>query len=343
MDDQRTQNQEPTDQAPKKAPGDPTGAPQQPRQDPKGDHRKAIRTYYSDIAETVQGKDVSMADIAIAEQKRKEEGPEKTPEESAPKESSGRWKSFSIILAVVLIIGGGGIFAFLYFYLPSQKEVVPEAFRTTLIPTNREQILNITDLSAEDILVEIEEKRSTLDDTLNTIVTFIPVEGEGETQELIPARAFLARLETRADTALQRSILNEYSLGVHLFDKNHGFLIVKTDFFENAFAGMLRWETHLATDLPFLTQDISGPLDASEEEGVSTTTDTSEEVVLEPIERFVFQDIVIANRDARALISNITGEMKMVYSFPDKNTLIITTNPNTLVELFDRLTTVRRQ
>jgi len=341
MDDQVTQNQEQTTKTPG-APGDPTRVPQPPQtpKDPKEHHRNAIRTYYSDIAETVQGKGVSMTDIALAEQKRREEHPEKAPPPEPEREKTpGRWKSFSIILAVVLLVGGGGIFIFISFFLSAQEEVVPESFRTTLIPTNSEHLLDVTDLSGDAVRTRIEEDRVVLDGTLNTIVTFIPVDVVGEEQKLLSAREFLSRLETRADTALQRSVLNEFSLGVHLFDKNHGFLIIKTDFFENAFAGMLRWEKYLADDLPFLTQDIVGPLDTP----IPDPTPGEGGVVLEPIERYVFQDVVVANRDARALISSVAGNIKMIYSFPDKNTLIITTNPNTLVELFGRLTIVQRQ
>lgn len=338
MDDLNPQqNQEQTTGAPK-ALGVPT-KPSKPLRDPKKHHRKAIRTYYSDIAETVKGHDVSMVGIALAEKKRQEEHPEKAPVPDKSEDKGGGRKVFAVILAVVLVLGGAGILGFLYLHLP-EEEVVPEEFKTTLIPTNVEKVLNFTGFSAEDIVSLVEEERLVLDGTLNTIITFIPVDTLGEEQVQLTARMLLGRLNTHADTALLRSVLDEYSLGVHLFDKNHGFLIIKTDFFENAFAGMLRWERYLAEDLPFLTKDED---DKSEPEEMASTTEPTGNVVLEPIERYEFEDLVVANRDTRALVNTVTGDIKMIYSFPDKNTLIITTNPKTLVELFDKLTIVRRQ
>lgn len=320
-----------------KTPEVPTNLPKPP-QDPKKVHRRAIRTYYSDIAETVKGQDVSMTDIALAEKKRQEDQSKTMVPEPETEKKNRSWGVFAIVTAIVLIIGGGGIFAFLYFYLPQQDEVLIEPLHTTLVPTSQEILIDITGLPNTEILKLIDEESSKLDGTLNTIITLIPTERFGEQEKLLSAREFLNRLNTSAGTALLRSVLEEYSLGVHLFDKNHGFLIIKTDFFENAFAGMLRWESRLAKDLPFLTQPES-----ENPEPQATTTNGSGSVILEPIERYEFKDVVVANRDARALINTVTGDMKMIYSFPDKNTLIITTNPNTLVELFDILTVVRRQ
>jgi len=58
------------------------------------------------------------------------------------------------------------------------------------------------------------------------------------------------------------------------------------------------------------------------------------------INRRQFEDAIIKNRDARVL-KNQNGVIIFLYSFPDKNTLVITTTPDVYEEINDRLLTDR--
>ncbi len=89
-------------------------------------------------------------------------------------------------------------------------------------------------------------------------------------------------------------------------------MVFKTSSYETSFAGMLKWEETLQQDLtPFLH--------------ASTTPGTT-----------TFQDVVIRNKDVRVL-KDTTGKAAILYSFPSKDTLVITTDEETFKEIIGRL------
>jgi hypothetical protein len=112
-------------------------------------------------------------------------------------------------------------------------------------------------------------------------------------------------------------------LGTYGADKSP-FLIFKTEFHENAFAGMLDWEQTISRDLTPLfgtaVLDEGRPLNA-------------------PTDSF-FVDRIIQNKDTRILI-DLTGEERLLYSFIDTRTLVIATNRNTFLEILTRANATR--
>ena len=93
--------------------------------------------------------------------------------------------------------------------------------------------------------------------------------------------------------------------------------IKKIDFFDNAFAGMLRWEDFMADDMfPLFAID-----------GVDKS-----------IREKKFKDLVFRNQDIR-ILTDAQDQILLVYSFPDRQTLIITTDIETFDEIINRLNT----
>ena len=103
--------------------------------------------------------------------------------------------------------------------------------------------------------------------------------------------------------SLLRSFEEKYMLGVYSFDTNEFFIILKTSDFATSFAGMLKWEADLQKDIGVLF-DI--------EQNASTTIN-------------IFVDRSLKNKDLRILKDSV-GNTLLLYSFVDKNTLIITKN-----------------
>jgi len=102
---------------------------------------------------------------------------------------------------------------------------------------------------------------------------------------------------------------------------------LKVTDYQNGFAGMLSWEKELERDLSeIFIKPVEKKVDVT-----STTTSSSE---LTQKEKFV--DLIIKNRDVRALVDQ-ENKIKMMYSFPDPNTIIITNNERTLQEVTRRL------
>ena len=95
------------------------------------------------------------------------------------------------------------------------------------------------------------------------------------------------------------------------------FAIFKLKSFENAFAGMLEWESNIQRDI--------GPIFPTWEYARNLDPNTP------------FRDVATRNKDARVL-ATAEGEVALLYSFFDNNILIVTDNLGTLRTLIDRLT-----
>ena len=106
-------------------------------------------------------------------------------------------------------------------------------------------------------------------------------------------------------------------LGIHAFNGNRAFIILKTDFYENAFLGLLKWENYMAEEmLPLL--------------GVNITSENK--YLLDE----KFTDTTFKNRDARVLYDN-SGSPVLIYSMPQRDPIIITTGEDTLNEVVEKL------
>ena len=94
---------------------------------------------------------------------------------------------------------------------------------------------------------------------------------------------------------------------------------------------MLEWERTMSRDLfLFMGRKVDPVL------GVPINPQTGAPIIL----RENFEDKIIQNTDVRVLMSE-AGTVELLYAFPNQQTLIITTNENTLVEIITRLNSVR--
>ncbi len=105
---------------------------------------------------------------------------------------------------------------------------------------------------------------------------------------------------------------NKYMIGMHMADRNTPFILLTTQSFEHAFANMLEWERNAENELK--------PLFSTNGSGSSKRT---------------VEDIVVKNIDARA-IRDDARNLKLLYAFLDKNTILITNNIHTLTEVARR-------
>ena len=233
-----------------------------------------------------------------------------------------------IILSTILIVLGiGSIF---YFYGKSSLDIAGSRSKlSSIIFADDNLEFNITNLSRRQIINELasikELTQLSIGHIKNIFITESFLDEQGiEKKALVSATDFLNAINARVPTSFLRSIQPNFMVGVHVFDGNQPFIVLKTSFYENAFVGMLEWEKYIKEDL--------SPLFA--EKNIRTTltqiaTTTSE------IKTFMFNDLVLKNKDTR-ILKNKEGEITLVYSFVDKNTIIITTNENTFGEILTR-------
>jgi hypothetical protein len=99
--------------------------------------------------------------------------------------------------------------------------------------------------------------------------------------------------------------------GVHSFDRNQPFIIIEVTQYDRAYGAMLKWEEDMGRSLG----NFYKPLDGK----APPTT--------------LFTDKVIQNIDVRVS----QPEWPILYAFPRKDVLVITTNQYTLQEILTRL------
>ena len=288
--------------------------------------QKAIRTFKSDMAESVQQKKTTVSQIVAAEEmkKRQEESIVAIRKESSSKAIRN---IFLIILSLVILAAGasGGY----YFYLQSPLAIT----------TNPSHVENSTTFP------------SLIDDIPQKVVTFSKISGLGSElaselgvagrslEELIPIigtssvktkasiQTILTYIAPHAPQTFSRSITGNYMIGVYRGESNAVFVILKNNYFQNALSGMFVWEKSMPEDIENF---LSG----------STNIDTS---LFKKDERFV--DGLVNNHDVR-ILNDTDGNPRIVYAFADNETLIITTKTEALghlLTILDKQAFIRRK
>ncbi len=280
---------------------------------------RPLRTYQSDVEEILKHGEGSLAKIAIAENDKRIRLGLSAEEPEKP----GRTK---LVLGLSLgLIGVGAVtLGFLYFFRNTEQKPVPLTESVPpIIVTDFEKEFDTKGLSRDALLGLLTKEQRENAASLSSVVGLHLVEGKGEGAQTLSTERFLQKLQTHAPDSLVRSFAPNFMYGLHVLNVNQPFLIFKTNYYQNTYAGMLSWENTLKEDL--------GPLFITPESAVEASTTDQ---ILGRNEDF--GDIVVKNRDTRAL-RNRNGQIVFLYSFPDKNTLILTTNADTLEKIATRL------
>jgi hypothetical protein len=131
-------------------------------------------------------------------------------------------------------------------------------------------------------------------------------------------------MEFKIPEILKRTLLPDFMVGTFSFGKNLPFIILKTSYFENAYAGMLSWENDLEKDFQVLFRLT----------GYQTAGGILAELTPTTIKKF--SDSVIVNKDVR-ILKDETGQIMLLYGIIDKETIIITVNDTAFKEILTRL------
>ena len=304
-------------------------------QNPNSSDLPRIRTFQGDVEAMMRKQPMSKAEIAIAENekriKREKEAERLTnapsPFVNAAKiarppneiELAPRWNMKLIVLvaAGVLFVAGIGTAAS-FFFAGNKPPVVVEP--KTQVPQ-----------SAAITLEEGESRAGTAKTIWNGIKALsvpqselrtIPIKIgaiEATTEEL-----FL-KLAVSAPSSLVRALGDTPIIGVHGFRGGQPFLLFSVSSYDFAFAGMLSWEQEMLNDI--------GPLfGISLREIVGKASSTTAEALGNTI---AVKDVIIRNKDVRATFDP-QGKIIFLYSFIDKQTLVLTTNEDTLKTLMNK-------
>lgn len=234
---------------------------------------------------------------------------------------------YVLVLSLVLVVGG--LIALGAVYLMKtwpKKATSPVTNPEEVIAAETSQIVVMK--SDETIQQAIAAAGADASKNAKTLIK-LSFKEDGDLAEVMSALRFSTLFTKGAPQYLTRSLKPENLAG--LYNAPSGwkpFVIFKLTSFESGFAGMLEWEKTMKTDLAPL-------ISLGKPEILASST---EKYFVNPIIKTGFRDVIIRNKDTRVLVDD-SGRRLFFYSFPDKDTLIITTDQATLEEIFARLTT----
>ncbi len=314
-------------------PMQPKPAPLIPPVSPKDDTVvKAVETYQGDIEKLVQKKNVSVVSMAAAEEKRRANTTQGEPEVPRP------W--LSTLSKTAMIIGGIGLLAgaglaIFFVTKPAPSVIIETDAPAPFIYVDETFGFNVPlgSFKRAAAMAALEGQRQQIQLSLGLIARIylaIPPTTPGGSNTPLSVAQLLAVLAPNVPAALLRAVdPYEYLLGVHSYDGNQAFLILKTTSYEQTFSGMLQWEQFMRQDLaPLFSRRAQ--VQIQQDVNASSTTPTPD------IIQTGFIDRIIENHDVRA-VQDINGEISILWSFVDRNTLVITTNEATLREITSRL------
>lgn len=248
----------------------------------------------------------------------------KTPEEGFVLGFHTKTSVFAFFFGTAVLALGGGFFLFVMLQRNVPPQITPAA--QALVFVNKETKINIGEIGRADIEKQVLAARET-EIALNNFlaITFIRERRDEESgavrEDIAGIDEILSLLTDEMPPAFPRSLGSNYLYGVHSFGKNIPFLIIKVRSYETAFAALLEWEKTMA-----ILRDFKALL------GINR---------LPPIEIKEFADVLIRNRDVRAIFDEEKTPI-LYYSFVDKETLVFTSNKTTFDEILNRLATPKR-
>lgn len=257
-----------------------------------------IRTYAADISEVIRKRGETLSTIVRAEQEKG--GPLNKEKETEYR--AGMQRALLIAGAAGLVLLGIAIIGLVLIF-SGNEEPAPEY--APLISANTAVSIPI---QAEANLLELlAAERVASDINLGEVAEVVISEGGAR---LSPSQILTL---LNAPPTIARNA-TDIMVGIHAFNRNQPFLLIEVEAYDRAFEAMLAWEPSMAENLgAFFAPNRA--------------------IMTPPPATLSFADYVYQNVDVRASDSS----WQIVYAFPERNLLLITTNDSTLREVMTRL------
>lgn len=258
-----------------------------------------IRTYSYDLNEEIKKKGSTLTSIVGAERERtaRELASNKFPEPQTPKRTT---RVILLITAIVLIGVSISALAGTFYYLSIDSALVPQT--PQLIFPNKVTALIVPQKRGLTDLLATMRTQTTL--SLGEIQR-IDITLENATTS---AQHILSRLGVPSGLVREANAL---ITGTHAFNYNQPFIIVQVMQYDRAYGAMLGWEEDMGRALGAWYRPLNGTVPPT----------------------LLFTDKVIQNIDTRVSQS----AWPILYAFPRRDILVITTNQHTLQEILTRL------
>jgi hypothetical protein len=295
---------------------------------------KPIETYQRDIESVVQNNKVSVLSIATAEANRRSASGTEEPATKEEKTRSWILNAAFIAGGLLFLIGASGALAYLVTRPTSVPISTTSVQASPFITIDGVRDITITpNTNREKVMASLNAARQATTLSLGLMGQLLVTESSttptGDIVTPLGAPRFFTLLAPHVPQDLSRTITG-YLLGVHVYDGKEAFIIAKVDSYQTAYSGMLSWEPYIKQDLTPLF-DHTPTLHIPKENLASSSADSTQQ-----FSQIGFIDRIVENHDARVL-QNKFGDIYLLWTFVDRNTLVITTNAATLREVISRL------
>lgn len=208
-----------------------------------------LRTYKSDVNQTVQTDKITSAKVLMAEQKRREKEEKKVNKKSIKNPKN------KLVLLLSVLFGIAGVIVIIFTVqniisgiggsdVPNLSKTAPDLFFV-----NQTEYLDVTDQPQTSILNSVSEllKKEYAEDSITDIVLFRV--NEEDVSKKITSGSLMSLLQFNPPSLLTRSLSVEHILGVYRFSgENHPFLFIQINDFGNAFDSIFAYENNIAYD-----------------------------------------------------------------------------------------------
>lgn len=292
----------------------------------KQDPVQRFRTINTDAADTAQKQNTTVEDIVLAEQRRQATKP-RDPVDS-------KQSLILLILSILLVLGGA--LAIGIFYLVRIKQNTP--IQIAIDPNQvmiTEGVQSVSLNTNDSLLSAFAQTTIQPPRTGSEVVKINFLIGTSTTPIVGPI--FASMLSNNIPAWLARAFNDNYLAGIYETQGTwRPFIIFKVASYENAYAGMLKWETTLPSDFNTLITPLRQRPTETAAFASTTTKISTSTPILAPL--VGFRDEIIKNKDVRVL-EDASGRKLLLYSFPDRQTLVIAFGQPVFEEILARLAT----
>ena len=297
----------------------------------------SVHTLRDDMKSVVRDQSMSIVRASALEEQRKQarvrtidEMGGGAPDTKPIERKRSGFGTIIIAIVVFLLLGvavGGG---FWFYRLSVQAPLAIATDTSGLIFAEQSVSFSLSNSSPSTLKNSLASARtqsvgaSAITRLIPTVSTDTSIGGTATTHSAT-ASEFFDAIGAQIPAELMSAIGPDIFIGIHGIDGNQALIILPVTSYEHAFAGMLAWEGSMSDDLAPFFESLPTSLVASDG-SVNTNT---------------FKDVVVKNYDVRVQ-SDAAGNPKLLYSFPNRDLLIITSSPYTLVEALARLQAARK-
>jgi hypothetical protein len=286
-------------------------------------HSAVLHTLNQDVQSLVTSRKVSMIRAVALESDKDASVARFAPQINTPR-SLGSTLSILAVLCGIFAIGIIGAGLYIRAMQTKTVPIVAQArYDSALVFFEHSQPFDVSDLADFELIGGLAHLRDTVPSSLGSMTsvdmysTRFDAVTNSRTSSALPLVTFIDQARLNMGDALKRSLGGDYMLLVHQGEAPTPVLLLRATEPDAAFAGMLAWESRMASSLSPLF-----PL------GTLTLAESPP----------TFTDISFNNIDARVLYD---GNQKIVllYALLERNIIAITNSRTTMQEVASRLHT----